>query len=81
MNQMTCINIPMSDEQLQVFEHHKKVCVSTFVPLGLSLALLSGCLFTANSFVINQYDINVGDLLLVRTILQLLIYSSISLYR
>ena len=40
---------------------------------GLFLALLSGSLFTANSFVINQYEVNVGDLLLVRSVLQLLI--------
>ena len=49
--------------------------------LGFFLALLSGGLFTANNFVINQYNVNVGDLLFVRMILQLTIYTSISFYR
>jgi len=48
---------------------------------GFFLALLSGGLFTANNFVINQYNVNVGDLLFVRMILQLTIYTSISFYR
>jgi len=48
---------------------------------GFFLALLCGGLFTANNFIINQYEVNAGDLLLVRTILQLTIYISICFYR
>ena len=48
---------------------------------GLSLAFLSGGIFTANNFLINQFHVSVPDLLLVRTLMQMLIYSSICYYR
>ena len=49
--------------------------------LGISLALVSGGIFTANNFFINQFHVSVPDLLLVRTLMQMLIYSSICYYR
>ena len=49
--------------------------------LGFFLALVSGGLFTANNFILNQYQVNAGDLLLVRTVLQLVIYICICFYR
>jgi len=49
--------------------------------IGLSLAFLSGGFFTANNFFINQFDVSVPDLLLVRTLMQMVIYSSICYYR
>ena len=48
---------------------------------GVFLASLSGILFTANNFVINQTQVDVGDVILVRTLLQISIYVSILLYR
>ena len=49
--------------------------------VGVSLALVSGALFTANNFLINQFRVSVPDLLLVRTLMQMLIYTSYCLYR
>ena len=49
--------------------------------VGVSLALVSGALFTANNFLINQFRVSVPDLLLVRTLMQMLIYTGICLYR
>jgi len=49
--------------------------------IGLSLAFVSGGFFTANNFFINQFHVSVPDLLLVRTLMQMLIYSSICYYR
>lgn len=49
--------------------------------IGVSLAFVSGGLFTANNFLINQFHVSVPDLLLVRTLMQMLIYSSICYYR
>ena len=48
---------------------------------GVSLASVSGILFTANNFIINQTQVDVGDVILVRTLLQISIYVSILLYR
>ena len=44
---------------------------------GATLALVSGILFTGNNFVINQSSVSVSDVVLVRTVLQLLVYSVI----
>jgi len=49
--------------------------------IGLSFAFISGGFFTANNFFINQFHVSVPDLLLVRTLMQMLIYSSICYYR
>ena len=48
---------------------------------GVFLALLSGLLYTVMSFYINQNDVRVSDLVMVRTLLPTLIYTSICLYR
>ena len=48
---------------------------------GVLLSLLSGSLFTANNFLINQFDVSVSDVVLVRCVLQMIIYSSICLIR
>ena len=39
--------------------------------------MVSGILFTGNNFVINQSSVSVSDVVLVRTVLQLLVYSLI----
>ena len=45
------------------------------------LALTSGVLFTANNFVLNQTEgeVSLGDVVLVRNLLQVLVYLSIIL--
>ena len=48
---------------------------------GVVLASVSGILFTANNFVINQTKVDVGDVVLVRTLVQISIYLLILLYR
>ena len=48
---------------------------------GVTLASVSGILFTANNFVINQTKVDVGDVVLVRTLVQISIYLLILLYR
>ena len=45
------------------------------------LASLSGILFTANNFIINQTEVDVADVVLVRTIVQVLVYVPVILYR
>jgi len=45
------------------------------------LSLISGILFTANNFLINQWKVSVGDVVIVRTIIQMVTYTSICLYR
>jgi len=48
---------------------------------GVCLALVSGALFTANNFLINQLHVSVPDLLLVRTGLQMTVNTCICWYR
>jgi len=45
--------------------------------IGASLSIISGALFTANNFIINQFEVNVSDAVLVRCIIQIFIYSII----
>ena len=45
------------------------------------LASISGVLFTANNFVINQTGVDVGDVILVRTVIQIIIYVFLIKYR
>ena len=45
------------------------------------LASISGVLFTANNFVINQTGVDVGDVILVRTVIQIIIYVFLIIYR
>ena len=45
------------------------------------LALLSGVLFTANNFVLKQTGVSVGDVVMVRLVLQVLLYLTIALTR
>ena len=42
---------------------------------------MSGAVFTANNFIINHFSICVSDLVLVRTVIQALIYGSVCVYR
>ena len=42
---------------------------------GVLLSLISGALFTANNFVINQFNVVVSDAVLVRCIIQIILYS------
>ena len=49
--------------------------------LGSFLALLSCGFFTTNNFLINQFSVSVPDLFLLRSIFNLIIYSSICYFR
>jgi len=49
--------------------------------VGVSLSLISGALFTGNNFIINLNRVSVCDLVLIRSILQLIIYTSICYYK
>ena len=44
---------------------------------GVALSLISGLLFTANNFIINQLDVVVSDAVLVRCIIQIIVYTVI----
>ena len=46
---------------------------------GALLALTSGVLFTANNFVLKESKVSVGDVVLVRSVLQLLVYLTLIL--
>ena len=48
---------------------------------GVTLASVSGILFTANNFVINLTQVDVGDAVLVRTAVQIAIYVVILIKR
>ena len=48
---------------------------------GVILASISGILFTANNFVINQSQVDVGDVVLVRTAVQMAVYVTILIAR
>jgi len=49
--------------------------------LGVILALLSGALFTGNNFIINQWQVSVSDVVLIRCVITITIFSVISLLR
>jgi len=49
--------------------------------VGVFLALLSGALFTGNNFIINQWQVSVSDVVLIRCVITITIYSVISLRR
>ena len=48
---------------------------------GIVLALVSGILFTANNFLVNRYSVSACHLVLVRTLLQMLVYTIYCLVR
>ena len=48
-----------------------------WIILGALLSTISGVLFTANNFIINQYKVIVSDAVLVRCVIQIFIYSII----
>ena len=48
---------------------------------GIVLALVSGILFTANNFLVNRYMVSACHLVLVRTLLQMLVYTAYCLAR
>ena len=45
------------------------------------MSLISGVLFTANNFLINQWKVSVGDVVIVRTVIQMVTYTSICIAR
>ena len=45
------------------------------------MASISGILFTANNFVINRTQVDVGDVVLVRTAVQIAVYVTILVAR
>jgi len=45
--------------------------------LGVALSIISGILFTANNFIINQFQVVVSDAVIVRCIIQISIYTII----
>jgi len=49
--------------------------------VGIVLALVSGILFTANNFLVNRYSVSACHLVLVRTLLQMLVYTIYCLVR
>jgi len=57
-------------------EASAKVCSFKSI-LGVILAILSGILFTANNFIINQFQVVVSDAVLVRCIIVISIYTLI----
>jgi len=77
--------VSMSEDQEELYQELLHVQESWTTRhkqfIGISLALVSGGIFTANNFFINQFHVSVPDLLLVRTLMQMLIYSSICYYR
>jgi len=71
----------VTDQEPQQTEYIHRSSTWRQYAYGVFLASLSGILFTANNFVINQTQVDVGDVVLVRTLLQISIYLSILLYR
>jgi len=49
--------------------------------IGVTLALVGGILFTVNNFIINQWQVSVSDVVLVRCVLTITIYTFTSLLR
>jgi len=47
------------------------------VIVGIFLSMISGVLFTTNNFIINQLEVVVSDVVLVRCFIQIFIYTSI----
>ena len=45
------------------------------------MSLISGLLFTANNFLINQTKVVVSDVVLVRTVITMVFYTGLSLSR
>merc|ERR1712128_202818 len=54
-----------------IFTKHKNIV------FGIVLSILSGSLFTANNFIINQFQVVVSDAALVRCVLQAFIFAVI----
>ena len=48
---------------------------------GVLLALVSGILFTTNNFLVSLYRVRPGHLVLVRSLAQVMVFTSVSLYR
>jgi hypothetical protein len=55
-------------------------CNYKSILLGVVLSLISGALFTANNFVINQFDVVVSDAVLVRCVIQIIVFTFIILF-
>ena len=58
----------------------KTKCVilgSHYFFVGIFLSITSGILFTANNFIINQFQVVVSDAVLVRCVIQAIIFSCI----
>ena len=51
--------------------------MKTLFSKGVVLSLVSGFLFTANNFLINQTALTVSDLVLVRTTTQVILYTTL----
>ena len=47
---------------------------SIIITLGIMLSVISGSLFTANNFIINQFQLVVSDVVLVRCVIQAFIF-------
>ena len=62
------------------FRHQSLDNFSIELVSGIVLASISGVLFTANNFVINQSGVDVGDVILVRTVIQIIIYVFLIIY-
>ena len=53
------------------------IFTSLMICVGIVLSIISGSLFTANNFIINQFQVVVSDAVLVRCVLQALIFTFI----
>ena len=76
---MSSISSVYSYKNILVGEHYIGCRSELFNSLfpGVILSLLSGVLFTANNFIINQFQVIVSDAVLVRCIIQITIYTLI----
>ena len=45
--------------------------------VGVFISICAGFLFTANNFMINQFQVVVSDAVVVRCVLQIIIYSAV----
>ena len=71
-------NISSTSYRNLIFGDHKMFNI-TFLSLfiGIVLSLCSGVLYTAENFVINHFEVVFSDALLVRNLIQVVIFSGI----
>jgi len=68
------VNDNISEDSATSWYSHKSIL------LGVVLSLISGALFTTNNFIINQFGVVVSDAVLVRCVIQIIIFTFLILY-